>query len=92
MLNGEIQVQPDWIEQKWELRLSIVAPRVSRSLQLYPSNCIQQVLEKLAVAVLLRRFHAVTETPQFIKIFTAFDTGSYPEPDPPNPLLVPVQS
>jgi len=46
----------------------------------------------LAVAALLRRFHAVNETRQFIKILTAFGTGSYPEPDPPNPLLVPVQS
>ena len=67
-------------------------PRVSRSLQLYPYNCIQQVLEKLVVAALLRRPNAVKEILEFIKIFTAFGTCSYPEPDTPNPLLVPVQS
>jgi len=72
--------------------LSIVAPRVSRYLQLYPSNCIQWVPEKLAVAALPRKFHTVNETRQFIKIFTAFGTGSYPEPDTSNPLLVPIQS
>jgi hypothetical protein len=65
---------------------------VSRSLQLYPSNCIQQDLEKLAVAALLRRFLALNETRQFVKMFTAFGTGSYPEPDTSNPLLVPIKS
>jgi hypothetical protein len=62
MQNGERCDQPDWVEQKWELRLPIVAPIASRSLQFYPSTCIQQVLEKLAGAALLRRFHAVNET------------------------------
>jgi hypothetical protein len=62
VLNSERCVQPDWGEQKWELRLPIVSPIASCSLQLYPSSCIQQVLGKLAGAALLRRFHAVIES------------------------------
>jgi hypothetical protein len=81
-----------------------VAPRVSRSLQLYTSNRIQQVLEKLAVAALLR-FHAVNKTQQFIKNVDSIRyrflsraryiqsaTCPYPEPDTYSPLLVPIQS
>jgi hypothetical protein len=62
MLNGERYVQTDWVEQKLGLRLTIVSPIASRSLQLYPSTCIQQVLEKLTVVALLRRFHAINDT------------------------------